>query len=163
MFYLNAQNKPLTILDLSNKHITDTRLNVFLENFLYFNGDVDYPFMGFYIIPITKDTILFSGQVSKESLSNNSIYFLSQGLQSYTHLILINDNVLYVVNMRNSLTEILKNVQQNEIFNQKTIINTIKQLHKQNFDNRYSEGSIPGEIDENGEWKPLIEYDTNKW
>ena len=62
-----------------------------------------------------------------------------------------------------NLTEILKTVQQNEISNQKTINNTIKQLHKQNFDNRYSEGNIPGEIDENGEWKPLIEYDTNKW
>ena len=105
----------------------------------------------------------FSGQVSKESLSNNSICFLSQGLQSYIHLIVVNDNVLYVVNMRNSLTEILRSVQQNEIFDQKAIINTIKQLHKQNFDNRYSEGNIPGEIDDNGEWKPLIEYDPNKW
>ena len=163
VFYLNAQNEPLAVIDLSNKNVSDARLNDFLEDFLYFNGDVDDPFMGFYITPMTKDTILFSGQVSTESLSNNSIYFLSQGLQSYIHLIVVNDNVLYVVNMRNSLTEILKSVQQNEIFDQKAIINTIKQLHKQNFDNRYSEGNIPGEIDDNGEWKPLIEYDPNKW
>ena len=157
---LKTQNKVLIVLNIPD--MEDVRINAFFEDFLFFNDDVEIPSMGFAIRPLTQDTVFFCGQINKLSFEQDTVFFLSHGLQSYTHLIVKGGSILYVVNMKNSLNEILHNVQKYEIFN-KRILDIITDLHRQNYFNRYFKEIIPGEFDENGEWNPCIEYDANKW
>lgn len=157
---LKAQNKVLIVLDIPD--MEDVRINAFFEDFLFFNDDVEFPFMGFAMRPLTQDAVIFCGQINKQSFEQDTVFFLSHGLQSYTHLIVKGGSILYVINMRNSLNEILQNVQRHEIFN-KRILDIITDLHRQNFFNHHFKGIIHGEFDENGEWNPCTEYDTNEW
>jgi len=152
-----AQNNIVTVVGL--KDIDDSRLNDFIEDYLCLRENIE-PFMGFSIQNVNNGEIILCGNLVKNQIQNNQVYFLTHTFNTYTHILIRNGTALYIVNMRNPVKDILNEIKKLSFVNFNELSEIIMLLHKKNFYNKFQQ--IPEEMDSNGEWVE-IEYDNNKW